>query len=80
MSVKECAEIRLLPHKGGAGRPGRLRSKQMRVEIGGNGVAYRDEALHVVFAQSVDLAQSQAQREGSLHPLQGEGLGRGQTK
>ena len=41
----------------------------MRVEIGGNGVAYRDEALHVVFAQSVDLAQSQAQRERSLLPL-----------
>ncbi len=35
----------------------------MRVEVGGNAVAYRDEALHVVFAQSVDLAQSQAQRE-----------------
>ena len=36
----------------------------MRLEIGGDGVAYRDEALHVVFAQSVDLAQAEAQRKG----------------
>ena len=42
------------PVKGRRWSRGRLRSKQMRVEIGGNGVAHRDEALHVVFAQSVD--------------------------
>ena len=44
----------------------------MRVEIGGNGVAYRDEALHVVFAQSVDLAHAEAQRKRSL-PCRGRG-------
>ena len=34
------------------------------VSLGGNGVAYRDKALHVVLAQPVDLAHAEAEREG----------------
>ena len=51
----------------------------MRVEVGGNAVAYRDEALHVVFAQPVDLAHAEARaRTASLpSPCEGSGLGEG---
>ncbi|HEX7533290.1 MAG TPA: hypothetical protein VF340_08635 [Methyloceanibacter sp.] len=37
----------------------------MRVEIGGEAVAHRDEALHVLLAQAVDLAQAKPQRAGA---------------
>ena len=36
---------------------GRLWCEQMRVEVGGNAVADRDEAFHLVLAQAIDLAQ-----------------------
>jgi hypothetical protein len=36
----------------------------MREELGGNTIADGDEALHIGFAQTVDLAQTEPQRKG----------------
>ena len=49
---------------------GERRSKQMRVEIGGEAIAHRDEAFHVLLAQAVDLAQAEPQREECLTECQ----------
>ena len=36
----------------------------MGVEVGGEMITHRDEALHVLLAQAVDLAEPDTQREG----------------
>ena len=37
----------------------------MRVEVGGETIAHRDEALHILLAQAIDLAEAEAEREGA---------------
>src|SRR5262249_11365097 len=43
--------------------------KQMRVQLGGDAVAHRDEALHLDLAQSIDLAKPKTQRKGAVSRL-----------
>src|SRR4029079_1056038 len=52
-----------LPIKGRDGVCYERRSKQMRVEVGGETVTHRDKALHVVFAHAVDLTHAKPERE-----------------
>ena len=49
----------------------------MRIEVGRNAVADGDEPLHVVFAQSVDLAHAETQRKRSLPPPERGRVGEG---